>query len=47
MRRLEGALEGYYALSVEKPSLAAGSHRIKVELTRMHGTVLARASYAD
>lgn len=47
MKRLEGALEGYYVLSVEKPSLAAGSHRIKVELTRMHGTVLARASYAD
>jgi VWFA-related protein len=47
IKRLEGALAGYYLLSVEKPALPAGSHRIKVELTRARGTVLARSSYAD
>jgi len=47
IRRLEGALAGYYLLSVEKPELPAGSHRIKVELTRARGAVLARSSYAD
>jgi VWFA-related protein len=45
--RLEGALAGFYLLSVEKPELPAGLHRIKVELTRARGTVLARAAYAD
>jgi len=47
IRRLEGALAGFYLLSVEKPALPAGSHRIRVELTRARGTVLARSSYAD
>jgi VWFA-related protein len=47
IRRLEGALAGFYLLSVEKPELTAGSHRIKVELTRAKGTVLARSSYGD
>jgi len=47
IRKLEGALAGYYVLSIEKPELPAGSHQIRVELTRARGTVLARSSYLD
>jgi VWFA-related protein len=45
MRQLAGALEGYYALFVEKPDLTRGSHDVKVQLTRRKGTVMARTKY--
>jgi VWFA-related protein len=45
MRRLAGALAGYYVLLVERPDVGEGTHRIEVDLTRRAGTVLARNSF--
>ncbi len=44
MTRLAGALSGYYALFVEKPTVDRGRHEIEVELTDRKATVLARTS---
>jgi VWFA-related protein len=46
MRRLAGALAGYYVLFVDKPRDSRGRHDIDVQLTRRKGTVLARSSFA-
>jgi VWFA-related protein len=45
MARLEGALEGYYELVIEKPDRPPGRHAIEVQLTRRQGTVSARPFY--
>ncbi len=45
MRRLAGALAGYYVLFVEKPEGARRRHVIDVQLVRRKGTVLARTGY--
>jgi VWFA-related protein len=45
MRRLAGAIAGYYVLFVERPDVGEGTHRIEVDLTRRDGTVLARNSF--
>jgi VWFA-related protein len=45
MRRLSGALAGYYVLFVEKPERERPMHNIEVELTRRKGQVLATSSY--
>jgi hypothetical protein len=47
MRRLTGALAGYYALFVEKPEVGRETHEIEVHLARRKGTVLARTAYVD
>ena len=45
MRRLAGALAGYYVLFVERPDVGQGTHRIEVKVMRGDATVLARNSY--
>lgn len=45
MRRLAGALAGYYVLFVERPDVGQGTHRIEVKLVRRDATVLARNSF--
>jgi VWFA-related protein len=45
MKRLVGALAGYYVLFVERPDLRPGAHRIEVDLTRREGSVLARETF--
>jgi len=45
MRRLAGALAGYYVLFVERPDVGEGTHRIEVKLVRGDATVLARNSF--
>jgi VWFA-related protein len=47
MRRLSGALAGYYVLFVEKPDSRRTTHDIEVELTRRQGRVLATSSYTE
>jgi VWFA-related protein len=47
MRRLMGALAGYYVLFVERPDLRSGDHRIEVNLTRRDGSVLARETFVQ
>jgi hypothetical protein len=47
MRRLSGALAGYYVLFVEKPESERPMHNIEVELTRRKGQVLATSSLSD
>jgi hypothetical protein len=47
MRRLAGALAGYYVLFVEKPEVGRETHEIEVQLARRKGTVLARSGYVD
>lgn len=47
MRRLSGALAGYYALFVEKPESRRAMHDIEMELTRRKGRVLATSSYSE
>ena len=47
MRRLSGALAGYYVLFVEKPESERPMHNIEVELTRRKGNVLATSSYSE
>jgi VWFA-related protein len=45
MRRLAGALAGYYVLVLEQPEVEPGTHRVDVRLTRRTGTVFARDTY--
>ena len=45
LRRLSDALAGRYELSIEKPPLPPGEHRITVELVGRKGLVLSRRSY--
>jgi VWFA-related protein len=47
MRRLSGALAGYYVLFVEKPESRRATHDIEVELTRRKGHVLATSTYSQ
>jgi len=47
MRRLAGALAGYYVLFVEKPDADRDTHEIDVQLARGKGTVLAKRGYVD
>jgi VWFA-related protein len=47
MRRLSGALAGYYVLFVEKPESLRTTHAIKLELTRRKGRVLATSSDSE
>jgi VWFA-related protein len=47
MRRLSGALAGYYVLFVEKPDSLRTTHDVEVTLTRHTGRVLASSSYSD
>jgi hypothetical protein len=47
MRRLSGALAGYYVLFVEKPESRRAVHAIDVGLTRRKGRVLATSSYSE
>jgi VWFA-related protein len=45
MRKLRGALAGYYVLLVEKPDTATQARRIDVDLTRRKGNVYARTGF--
>jgi VWFA-related protein len=45
MKRLAGALTGYYVLVLEQPQVEPGTHDVEVRLTRRQGTVLARDIY--
>jgi VWFA-related protein len=45
MRRLAGALAGYYVLFVERPDIGSGTHRIEVDVSRRNVSVLARESF--
>ena len=47
MRRLAGALVGYYVLFVEKPESGQAVHVVKTELTRRKGHVLATTSFSE
>jgi hypothetical protein len=47
MRRLAGALAGYYVLFVERPDVGRGTHRIDVDLIRRDATVLARTTFGQ
>src|SRR5262249_30966356 len=47
MRRLTGALAGYYVLFVERPERRRATHILKLELTRRKGRVLATSSYSE
>jgi hypothetical protein len=44
MRRLAGALAGYYVLFVEKPESPRTQHDVRTELTRRKGRVFAATS---
>ena len=45
MRKLRGALAGYYVLLVERPAAESRTHKIDVELTRRKGNVLAKTGF--
>jgi VWFA-related protein len=47
IRRLSGALAGYYVLFIDKPESRRAMHDIEVELTRRKGRVLATSRYAE
>ena len=47
MDRLEGALDGYYVLSAERPVPTGGRHTIHVRTGAPHATVSARRYYID
>lgn len=47
LRRLSGALAGYYVLFVEWPQMRRTQHEVSVELIRRKGRVLATSSYSD
>jgi VWFA-related protein len=47
MRRLSGALAGYYVLFVERSDGLRATHDVEVTLTRHTGRVLASSSYSD
>ena len=45
--RVANALIGHYVLATEKPDLDPGTHRIKLRLARVKGTVFGRRIYID
>ena len=45
MKRLSGAIAGYYVLFLERPDVDAGAHDIEVRLTRRQGAVFAKRTY--
>ena len=45
--RLEGALDGYYLVAVERPAVKGGRHTIKVRTSARGATVSARRYYVD
>jgi VWFA-related protein len=45
MKNLAGALAGYYVLFVERPTKAAGTHDIEVELQGRKGNVMAKTAF--
>jgi VWFA-related protein len=45
MKKLRGALAGYYVLFVEKPDMASRPRSIDVDLTRRKGNVYARSGF--
>ena len=47
MRRLSGALAGYYVLFVEKPATRRSTHDIEVKLAHGNARVLATDSYSE
>lgn len=47
MKRLSGALAGYYVLFVEKPASRRPTHDIDVRLRTRHGRVYATSGYAE
>ena len=47
MRRLAGALSGYYVLFVEPPDSPRAVHDVETELTRRKGRVLATTSFSE
>ena len=47
IRRLSGALAGYYVLFVEGPVGRRGEHDVQVELIHRRGRVFASSTYAD
>jgi VWFA-related protein len=47
LRRLSGALVGYYVRFVERPERPRAAHRIDVELRRRRGHVLAISRYSE
>jgi hypothetical protein len=47
MRRLSGALAGYYVLFVEQPATRRTTHRVEVKLARGEGRVLASDSFSE
>ena len=46
MRRLSGALAGYYVLFIEAPGERLGEHNVEVKLLHRRGSVLATSSFA-
>jgi hypothetical protein len=47
MERLDGALQGYYLLSVEANTRKKGRHTLRVRVTAPRATVAARQYYVD
>lgn len=47
VRRVLGALAGYYELSFPRPPLPEGVHRVEVQLVGARGLVLCRPTFAD
>jgi hypothetical protein len=47
MRRLAGALAGYYVLLVEKPESRRATHDLEVTLIHGRGRVFASSRYAE
>lgn len=47
VRRVLGALAGYYELSFPRPPLPEGVHRVEVRLVGARGLVLCRPTFAD
>ncbi len=45
MKRLAGALAGYYVLVLEQPNVDPGTHEIEVRLMHRQGTVFAKDAY--
>ncbi len=45
MKRLAGAIAGYYVLFLEEPDVRPGTHEIHVRLTRRQGTIFAKHTY--
>ena len=47
MERVVHALQGYYVLFAEKPTVKSGRHRVDVRLAGRSGRVFARSEYVD